>query len=213
MKNLSFPQKNDLVVKHKSKKYFSKDLELFQKHFLSNRLLNDLARANEFTFEKLDGQMLYLLLDKVSIDEILKNRIPSIEETPVSPILLDLDKVSIDEILKNRIPSIEETPLSPILLDDELGGFVNVDENETPITPVVGTVAASSDEILKELSSRIDALEESAEINEDEISDFRLEMENKDALIEDLKSKIEALENKASKKKDETGGVPPDSVE
>lgn len=74
MSNLSFPQKNDLVVKHKDKKYFGRDSLLFQKHFPYHKLMNDLARANEFTFERLDGQMLYLLLDRVSMDEILNNR-------------------------------------------------------------------------------------------------------------------------------------------
>jgi len=57
MNKLSFTQKNDLVVKHKGLKHFSKDLELFQKHVPSNPLNNDLARANEFSFERLDGQI------------------------------------------------------------------------------------------------------------------------------------------------------------
>ena len=74
MNKLSFPQKNDLVVKYKSKKHFYKDLALFQKYFPSNRLMNDLSRANDFTFERLDGQMLYFLLDKISIEEIAANR-------------------------------------------------------------------------------------------------------------------------------------------
>jgi len=38
MNKLSFSQKNDLVVKHKAKKHFGKDMELFQKHLPSDRL-------------------------------------------------------------------------------------------------------------------------------------------------------------------------------
>ena len=166
MNKLSFSQKNDLVVKHKGKKHFWKDLELFQKHYPSNRLMNDLSRANEHTYEKLDGQMLYLLLDKIPIDEILKNRI-----TPT-----------------------EEKSVSPTLPEDDLS------------IPV-------SNEKLKELSDRIDALSEDVEMNESEISDLRSELENKDTSIEDLQSKIEELEKKSVKKKDETGGIPPDSME
>ena len=87
MNKLSFSQKNDLVVKYKSKHHFGKDLELFKKHFPSNRLMNDLGRTNEFTFEKLDGQMLYLLLDKVSGQDILDNR--ETKEEPVLPAAAD----------------------------------------------------------------------------------------------------------------------------
>ena len=119
MNKLSFSQKNDLVVKHKAKEHFSKDLELFQKHFPSNRLMNDLARANPFTFEKLDGQMLYLLLDKVSEDEILLNRGEKEEQIPPVPPVEDPSAPDDDEkmndleeqiqaILDDKDASIEE---------------------------------------------------------------------------------------------------------
>ena len=147
MNRLSFSQKNDLVVKYKSKKNFGKDLELFQKHLPSHRLMNELARANSFQFEALDGQMIYLLLEKLSIQEIVSNR----EEKPA------------DEIVTTPAPVVEE---------------------------------------LKILNERIQALEDSKELNEDEIQSLRLEMDDKDASIEDLQSKIEALEKKAVKKKD-----------
>ena len=120
MNKLPFTQKNDFVVKHKGLKHFSKDLELFQKHCPSNPLNNDLARANEFSFERLDGQMLYILLDKVSIEEILKNRekkpveeFVSVETSPVQ--LIDLESQVQDnsakkklEELANRIDQLKE---------------------------------------------------------------------------------------------------------
>jgi len=169
MNKLSFSQKNDLVVKHKSKKDFWKDLELFKKHYPSNKLMNDLGRANDFTYDRLDGQMLYLLLDKIPIDDILKNRIPP----PTS---------------------VEESPTSPILPQ--------------------GTLDSLAKEKLKELSKRLDALQDDLEINESDISDLQFALDDKDASIEDLQSKVEALEQKASgKKKDQTGGVPGNSME
>jgi len=108
MNKLSFSQKNDLVVKHKEKKHFGKDLELFQKYFPSHRLMNDLARANAFSFEGLDGQMLYLLLDKVSMEDILKNRekksVVSIEPQPT---LEAMAKEKLEELSK-RIDALQD---------------------------------------------------------------------------------------------------------
>lgn len=74
MKKLTFPEINDLVVKHTNATFFGQDLELFKKHFPSHTLNNDLARANQFTHCSLDGQMLFILLGSLSIDDILKNR-------------------------------------------------------------------------------------------------------------------------------------------
>jgi predicted RNase H-like nuclease (RuvC/YqgF family) len=118
MNKLSFSQKNDLGVKHKSKNYFNKDLELFQKHFPSNRLMNDLGNANKFTFERLDGQMLYLLLDKIPIAEILENSLEKTvekqeeefkktETVTESPATQEPESTLRDE-LENRDTSIEE---------------------------------------------------------------------------------------------------------
>ena len=108
MNKLSFSQKNDLVVKHKGKKHFWKDLELFQKHYPSDRLMNDLAKANEFTFERLDGQMLYLLLDKVSIEEILSNREgEKTESQEQQPVLATLANEKLKE-LSDKVDTLSE---------------------------------------------------------------------------------------------------------
>ena len=74
MKKISFQEKNNLIVKHKNGDYFSKDLELFKKHCPGHVLYNELAKANKFSYARLDGLMLSYLLDIVSIEEILENR-------------------------------------------------------------------------------------------------------------------------------------------
>ncbi len=84
MKNVTFAEKNNLIIKHQSGQHFFKDLELFKKHFPAHELNTDLANANQFTYERLDGQMLYALLDTVSIQEILENR--TAEPVPVKTI-------------------------------------------------------------------------------------------------------------------------------
>lgn len=71
---LSFAEKNRLLVKHKNPEYFHKDLELFKKHYAGHNLNNELANVTKFTKGRLSEQILYLLLDKLSIDEILENR-------------------------------------------------------------------------------------------------------------------------------------------
>lgn len=74
MKKISFQEKNNLIVKHKNGEYFSKDLELFKKHCPGHTLNNELAKANKFSYARLDGLMLSYLLDIVSIENILENR-------------------------------------------------------------------------------------------------------------------------------------------
>jgi hypothetical protein len=75
---MKFETKNNFIVKHKNVKYFDADLILFKKVFPTHRLHDDLRRANDFNKHILDGKMLYELLNKVSPDDILKNR-----ETPI----------------------------------------------------------------------------------------------------------------------------------
>lgn len=74
MKKISFQEKNNLIVKHKNGEYFSKDLELFKKHCPGHALNNELAKANKFSYARLDGLMLSYLLDVVSIEDIMENR-------------------------------------------------------------------------------------------------------------------------------------------
>lgn len=74
MRKITFAEKNSLIVKHHGKKYFYKDLELFKKYFPSHELNTELANANQFSIERLDGQMLNELLGIIGIEEILDNR-------------------------------------------------------------------------------------------------------------------------------------------
>lgn len=85
MRKISFAEKNSLVIRHKNKKFFFKDLELFNKHFPSHTLINELARANEFSYDRLDGQMLYELLSVVEMKEILENRTEKEQEELPEP--------------------------------------------------------------------------------------------------------------------------------
>lgn len=71
---LSFAEKNRLLVKYKNPEYFYTDLELFKKLYPGHKLNNDLANVTAFSKVRLSEQMLLLLLDKASIDEIQSNR-------------------------------------------------------------------------------------------------------------------------------------------
>jgi len=82
MKKISFQEKNNLIVKHKNGEYFSKDLELFKKHCPGHTLNNELAKANKFSYARLDGLMLSYLLDIVSIEDILDNRMQEKQPEP-----------------------------------------------------------------------------------------------------------------------------------
>ena len=74
MAKLSFPEKNNLIVMHKNKDLFHKDVVLFRKYFPHHKLNSQLASVNQFNQERLDGLMICELLDIISIDEILSNR-------------------------------------------------------------------------------------------------------------------------------------------
>ncbi|MDR0681751.1 MAG: hypothetical protein LBG15_07890 [Dysgonamonadaceae bacterium] len=167
--NISFEEKNNFVVKEKSVQYFSTDLELFKKHFPTHRLNNELARANSFTYERLDGQMIYSLLDVVSKDAILKNRGIEVSEKPKNP--------------KTPKKSHSGAKVPPVKKAKPKSAKTDVKEE------------------LHALKTRISALEESAEVSEEDISFLRDEIDNKDASIEDLQKKIETLEAKAFSKK------------
>jgi chromosome segregation ATPase len=115
MKNLSFAEKNNFVIKHKNGKYFSKDLELFKKHFPIHRLNNELARANIYTHDRLDSQMLYVLLEKISPEEILENRIEK-EYPPEQALISNIEEA------KERLVKMEIDPEK--VSEEFLGTFI-----------------------------------------------------------------------------------------
>jgi len=150
MNKLSFSQKNDLVVKHKAKKHFGKDLVLFQKHLPSDRLMNELGRATEFAFERLDGQMLYLLLDKVSIEDILSNREskeqPEALKQQEQQATLDVLAQKKLEELSNRLEALKE----------------DVEINESDISDLQSALE-DKDASIEELQSKIEGLEQKSQ--------------------------------------------------
>ncbi|GHT63802.1 hypothetical protein FACS189451_10930 [Bacteroidia bacterium] len=111
MKNLSFSEKNNFIVKYKSGNCFSKDLELFKKYFPIHKLNNELARANSFTYDRLDGQMLYALLENISPEEILENREEKRVEGQVNAIIESIDQAKESETTETvtENPTIQET--------------------------------------------------------------------------------------------------------
>jgi len=168
---MKFTEKNNFIVRHTSGDYFAKDLELFKLHCPDSKLHSQLKRVNSFTRQKLDGQMLHELLDKISPAEILKNR----EATPETG---DLKELS------GQIVELQE----------------NIEIKEGEILEIQSELK-DKDVILKELTDRINALQDDVDINESDISDLRLELEDKDASIEELEKKIAELETRASVKK------------
>jgi uncharacterized coiled-coil protein SlyX len=152
MKKLSFIEKNNFVIRHKSAKYFSLDLDLFRRTYLTHKLNTDLARANLHTYERLDGQMLYVLLDALPPDAILANR------TPTPPVPPDKEKTpgpqapnpdpqtqtpaASEEIreLKKRIDELEE---SNELNRDEIESLrSSLDDSETSIEDLRSAIEA-----------------------------------------------------------------------
>jgi hypothetical protein len=94
---MNFAEKNNFVIKHADSKEFFKDLELFKKHFPNDRLNHDLARANSITYQRLDGSMLFRLLDKISPDEILANRNPEEEKEKEETVIPEKEETVIPE--------------------------------------------------------------------------------------------------------------------
>lgn len=74
MKKLSFVEKNDALVKLKSKEHFDKDCELLRKLSPTSRLHNEIANASEFSISSLSGRILMELLDLAPIEDIQSNR-------------------------------------------------------------------------------------------------------------------------------------------
>lgn len=117
MKKLSFTEKNDLIVKHKNADFFEKDLELFKKHCSGHPLLNDLARANKFAFARLDGQMLGALLEVLSIEEILENRIKEKQAEPEPRTKDDIRTLLIEQFELDEADLEALSEIIPLWLD------------------------------------------------------------------------------------------------
>lgn len=132
MKEITFAEKNSLIVKHHGKKYFYKDLELFKKHFPSHELNTELANANQFSTERLDGQMLNELLNIIGIDEILDNRQDKEPEpTPEPP-----EVKTIDDVKAFLIAEFALTDKDFEIIGDDYLQFLTAKDDETIKTAI-----------------------------------------------------------------------------
>ncbi|MEA4918141.1 hypothetical protein [Proteiniphilum sp.] len=78
---MEFVKKNDFIVKNKKEEYFQKDLDLFKMHCPMSGLHTEVKRLNSFNRSKIHGMILVELLDKVSIEDILANRMETLDKT------------------------------------------------------------------------------------------------------------------------------------
>jgi len=74
-KQLTISEKTKASHSLRVQEHFYTDLNLFKKHFPLSHLNNELARVNRYNIDRLHGQIIYSLLDKVSQDEIEANRL------------------------------------------------------------------------------------------------------------------------------------------
>lgn len=150
---MKFTEKNDFVVKHTSEEYFSKDLELFKVYYPNSNLHSDLKRVNSFNRKKLDGAMLYVLLDKLTPEEILKNR----ESKPDDVIIESIDQAR--EILVKM--GIEPEKVSEEFLFESIGKAAIAFESlmETLKPSLVGENKILTFSVLPEEVSPIDSID------------------------------------------------------
>ena len=121
---MKFQEKNDFLVKHKSEEHYDSDLKLFKEHCPNSRLHSDLKRANSFNRKKLNGDMLWELLDKISAEEILKNRGEII--VPVEDVIIETLEQAKDILVKMEI---EPAKVSEEFLTENIGVPVSVFES------------------------------------------------------------------------------------
>ena len=75
----TFEEKNRIIIQNASAEHFEKDKALFFKHCSNPKLERDIQRANAFTYAKVDGQILSELLNKLTLEEILANRVGEVK--------------------------------------------------------------------------------------------------------------------------------------
>lgn len=75
----TFEEKNRIIIQSASADHFEKDKALFFKHCSNPKLEREIQRANAFTYAKVDGQILSELLNKLTLEEILANRVGEVK--------------------------------------------------------------------------------------------------------------------------------------
>jgi hypothetical protein len=213
---MKFTEKNDILVKHTSGEYFSRDRELFKVHCPNSRLHTDLKRVNSFNKRKLDGLMLWELLDKVSPEEILKNR----EEKPAEIIIENIDQAK--EILIKM--EIDPEKVSEEFLSENVGkpakDFQSVMEVLKPFligenkiwtlsVPPIDNNASDESPLAQELEEKAKELDE----KEEELNDKELELDEKDESLEEKAQELEDKEKELSEKEAELEKTSPKKKE
>jgi uncharacterized coiled-coil protein SlyX len=217
---MKFTEKNNFVVKHTSQEHFSKDRELFKVHCPNSRLHTDLKRVNSFNRKKLDGLILWELLEKVSPEEVLKNReekpvetkgkviIENIEQVKEKLVEMGIDPVKVSEefIQTNIGMSVEEfeslySKLKDFLNQDGVAiHTLNVpppaDEQESTEGNIVTKKGKESDPKSKKDSLQIEALKERISALE-ETADYNTD--DIDALRMELDDKEAVMEEISAK--------------
>lgn len=202
---LSFAEKNRLLVKHKNPEYFYTDLELFKKLYPGHKLNNDLANVTAFSKVRLSEQMLLLLLDKASIDEIQSNRgiDPPRELTYDERVEKVLSKYGESYIIKNTADlkdiasmlghpepeslssyvSLVGKPITDLLFDPEDDEDVDdLDKEKNP--------AEKTETQLKQTVEESIGKENTNHLSEDNLNDNVFQEQISDQVIEQDKSQI-----------------------
>lgn len=226
---LSFAEKNRLLVKHKNPEYFYKDLELFKKFYPGHKLNNDLANVTAFSKVRLSEQMLLLLLDKASIDEIQSNRgiNPPRELTYDEKVEKVLSKYGESYIIKNTAdlkdiasilghPEPESLssyvalvgkPITDLLFEpeDDLDDLDDMDgntykENITEDKTGSQTEQPIEENVSEEITNYVSKDNLNDDLSQEQISDLDKSQDISEAKVEDKKE--QAKEAAADKKKE-----------
>lgn len=226
---LSFAEKNRLLVKHKNPEYFYKDLELFKKLYPGHKLNNDLANVTAFSKVRLSEQMLLLLLDKASIDEIQSNRgiNPPRELTYDEKVEKVLSKYGESYIIKNTAdlkdiasilghPEPESLssyvalvgkPITDLLFEpeDDLDDLDDMDgnthkENITEDKTGSQTEQPIEENVSEEITNYVSKDNLNDDLSQEQISDLDKSQDISEAKVEDKKE--QAKEAAADKKKE-----------
>lgn len=226
---LSFAEKNRLLVKHKNPEYFYTDLELFKKLYPGHKLNNDLANVTAFSKVRLSEQMLLLLLDKASIDEIQSNRgiDPPRELTYDERVEKVLSKYGESYIIKNTAdlkdiasilghPEPESLssyvalvgkPITDLLFEpeDDLDDLDDMDgnthkENITEDKTGSQTEQPIEENVSEEITNYVSKDNLNDDLSQEQISDLDKSQDISEAKVEDKKE--QAKEAAADKKKE-----------
>ncbi|MDD5509023.1 MAG: hypothetical protein PHD25_11995 [Bacteroidales bacterium] len=71
---MTFPEKNNFVVRHTNADFFDQDRKLFEKLYPDSPLIPELRKANQYNKTHLDGRILLKILDAVCGETVLENR-------------------------------------------------------------------------------------------------------------------------------------------